>query len=536
MQKLQTKSQTFETLREGNFLYIDKTKHVHELVKDGNGAYFLSRPRRFGKSLLLSTFESLFSGDKKLFEGLYIYDKWDWGKKYPVIKFDLSVRSSRTAEILSNSLASLMLGIAQDNEITLNEQYAPERFSELIEKLYEKKKQKVVILIDEYDKAVRSSIDKPQEIQDAIKETMREFYKAIKANDQYIHFVFLTGVTKFYGLAIFSALNNIEDITLDPKYCDICGYTQDELANHFGELIPELTKKYSYKNNEKTLKRIKYWYNGYSWDGKTAIYNPYSTLNLFTNLEFSNYWLEIGTPGFLASLIKQKKYSELIYRHERAFSQRELLGFNMEKFSVPTLLFQSGYLTIREIEMGKEKKYRLSWPNAEVRKSFFDSLLNLVENANEIEDEIAELSKQIEESIIKLDASLFSSVISKVLTKIPFNLFKDKGAKEAIYHSSLLLALWACGFDAWGEDNTNIGIIDVTWKFDDFLYVVMEVKQTNKVEKLDHVLKLAKKQIEDRKYYEKYLTKKIKVISMPIVFVKAPKKMVVKCGMREIEK
>jgi hypothetical protein len=160
----------------------------------------------------------------------------------------------------------------------------------------------------------------------------------------------------------------------------------------------------------------------------------------------------------------------------------------------------------------------------------------ITENANEIEDEIKELSKQIEKSIVKLDASLFSSVISKVLTKIPFNLFKDKGAKEAIYHSSLLLALWACGFDAWGEDNTDIGIIDITWRFDDYLYVIMEVKQTNKVEKLDQVLKLAKKQIEDRKYYEKYLTKKTKVISMPIAFVKAPKKMVVKCGMKEIEK
>jgi DNA segregation ATPase FtsK/SpoIIIE-like protein len=342
MEKLQTDIQTFQALREGKFLYVDKTRQMFDLISRGR-VYFLSRPRRFGKSLLLSTFESLFNAEEELFKGLFIHDHWDWKKKYPVIKFDMSKLSTASAEILERDLNVMLELMAENKKVQLKPSSSAMQFSQLIQRVYLKEQQtKVVILIDEYDEAIRASLDKTPEIRNAIKETMREFYKILKAEDQYIHFVFLTGVSKFSGLAIFSALNNIKDITLNPNYADICGYTQTELETHFDELISELAKSESY-SPEKTLKEIKYWYNGYTWDGKTAIYNPYSTLNLFTDLEFSNYWLQTGTPGFLASLVRQKKYSELLYQ-QGSFDKDDLLGIDMERLTTPVLLFQAGYL------------------------------------------------------------------------------------------------------------------------------------------------------------------------------------------------
>ncbi|MDR2708910.1 MAG: hypothetical protein LBC07_02935, partial [Elusimicrobiota bacterium] len=212
---------------------------------------------------------------------------------------------------------------------------------------------------------------------------------------------------------------------------------------------------------------IKYWYNGYTWDGKTAIYNPYSTLSAFEDLKFSNYWIQTGTPAFLNSLIRQKRYNEVIYRQTEPFNERQLLGVNMEKLAISTLLFQAGYLTIKEIN---DDDYVLSWPNAEVRQSFSDAILEFAKDSNRVEAQVKDIAKQIDTSIQELNAPLFSDAIGEVLKNVPFRLFQDR---EAVYHAALLLALWACCFDAWGEDPTCTGIIDIVWKVEDSLYVII---------------------------------------------------------------
>ncbi|MDR2709428.1 MAG: AAA family ATPase, partial [Elusimicrobiota bacterium] len=314
MKNLPLGTQSFEKMRDtkSNFLYVDKTERIFDLVSSGS-VFFLSRPRRFGKSLLASTLRALFEGRKEWFEGLYIYDKWDWSRKYPVINISFGSRSVGSAEILRNTLSSLMLGIAADNGIVLTEQYHTERFAQLIRELHREKKEKVVILIDEYDKAIRNNLNKSVEVQTAIREVLRDFYEVIKDLDEHIHFVFITGVTKFAGVSIFSGLNNLVDITLNPRFCDICGYTQKELQTYFDDYIDILAKNHSW-TREKTLGVIKFWYNGYTWDGKTSIYNPYSTLNLFYKKSFSNYWFASATSGFLLDLVeKDYNYRELVF-------------------------------------------------------------------------------------------------------------------------------------------------------------------------------------------------------------------------------
>ncbi|MDR2708930.1 MAG: AAA family ATPase, partial [Elusimicrobiota bacterium] len=307
MKKLPVGKQTFEEVR-GDCIYIDKTKHIYKLI-DAGKIYFLSRPRRFGKSLLVSTLEALFKNKKKLFKDLYIYDKWEWGTEYPVIKIDFADITTDTMEDLSNDLIKTLNENAKKNNIELAQSNTSvaKKFSGLIKTLYQEKKQKVVILVDEYDKAIRNNLDLPLDKQDEIRKSLRNFYEVIKCNDEYIRFVFLTGVTKFSGLSLFSSLNSLNDITLDGQYSAICGYTQEELETSFGEYIEALAKKYSFSKKE-ILAEIRTWYNGYTWDGKTSIYNPFSTLLLFSKLDFANYWYASGSPKFLIDYL-QKNWS-----------------------------------------------------------------------------------------------------------------------------------------------------------------------------------------------------------------------------------
>jgi Predicted AAA-ATPase. len=280
--------QTFEKIRNSNYYYVDKTMFVKKL--ENGGYYFLSRPRRFGKSLFLDTLKEAFSGNKELFKGLYLYDNWDWEKRYPIIKISFASGNIRTSDILLDLMTSQVNRISEKEKINLKEKRPSQMFLELIEKLYEKYNQKVVVLIDEYDKPILDAIENI-EVARENREILKDFYSVLKDADPYLKLVFLTGVSRFSKVSIFSGLNQLNDITIDPSFATVCGYTQSELESVFEDRLKDFDKE-----------KIKEWYNGYNWLGE-SVYNPFDILLLFDKKMFKPYWFEAETPTFLIKMI-----------------------------------------------------------------------------------------------------------------------------------------------------------------------------------------------------------------------------------------
>jgi hypothetical protein len=303
MQKLPIGRQDFKLIRENNYLYVDKTKYIHKLIENGD-IYFLSRPRRFGKSLLLSTIAELFKGNEKLFKELYIHNKWKWKETYIVIYIDLSNGEFKTVKESEKSLTDIINRNMKELEVPVYSKTLNGKFTDLIFETYKTTGKRVVVLIDEYDKAIIDNITDIN-IADKNRRILHDFYQIIKSNDQYIKFVFITGVSKFAQVSIFSGLNSPDDITFDKDYGGICGYTHEELEDYFKDYIEELAVEESL-NYEEILQKINFWYDGYSWDGKIKLYNPFSTLLLFKKREFSNYWFKTGTPTFLMEILKKE--------------------------------------------------------------------------------------------------------------------------------------------------------------------------------------------------------------------------------------
>jgi hypothetical protein len=297
----------FKKLREGGYIYVDKTEYIYRLIKEGSGYYFLSRPRRFGKSLLLSTIEYLFKGEKELYKGLYIYsynignkslvieDKWNWEETYPVIRIDFAKTQIRDEKELEKELRATIIETGKRYRYKYNKEYTINRnFELLIERIYEGSKKQVVILIDEYDKPILDNIEKKEEVE-RIREVLKGFYTTLKGLDRYIRFVLVTGVSKFAKVSLFSGLNQLKDISLDERYGNICGYTQEEVEIYFKEYLERVD-----------LEEVKEWYNGYSFLGE-RLYNPFDILLYLDSKKFDNYWYKTGTPTFLIKLIKRKR-------------------------------------------------------------------------------------------------------------------------------------------------------------------------------------------------------------------------------------
>ena len=300
MKKLPIGVQDFRKLIKDNYIYVDKTKYLYDLLESGN-VYFLSRPRRFGKSLTVSTFEYLFKGEKNLFEGTYISDKWDFTKTYPVISISMS---GRTTSDLKSFKESILLTIKQlykkygfEQETNL----IPESFRYLVRQLSQRGR--VVILIDEYDKPILDNIDNPKKAEN-IRNFLRSFYSTFKDLDKYLKFVFITGISKFSKVGIFSGLNNLKDLTLKSDMSTSLGYTKQEIRKYFQKGIQK-TKIELGLNEVEFWDKLENWYNGYSWNGREFVYNPFSILNFFDEYTFSNYWFESGTPSFLISYLKE---------------------------------------------------------------------------------------------------------------------------------------------------------------------------------------------------------------------------------------
>ena len=362
--------QSFRQLREDNCIYVDKTRHIHELCRQG-GMFFLSRPRRFGKSLLLSTMEELFLGNKDLFEDTWIADKWDWTKKSPIIHISFL------------EVPYITMGLEAGLRYFLLEKYEEQGinskgitdigllFTRLIKELY-KQHGKVVILIDEYDKPIIDYLEfhKIKEAK-ANQEVLGLFYGGLKEVGVFIRFLFITGVSKFTRVSLFSKLNNLTDLTIHPDYATIVGYTQEELENNFVDYINETLEKFTHYTRAELLAKVRLWYNGYSWDGQTRLYNPSGILSFLDTRDFQGFWFQTGTPTFVVKKILEQG----LFQIENIETTIDFLNqYSLDNIELTSLLFQTGYLTIKE--KSEDGDLVLSYPNQEVRMAMYTLLMD----------------------------------------------------------------------------------------------------------------------------------------------------------------
>jgi len=481
MKKLPIGISTFSTIRQENYIYIDKTQDAYNLISNYNYT-FLSRPRRFGKSLFLDTLQEIFEGNKKLFEGLYIYDKWDWNKSYPVIKLswggDLrSIKGLKETAYTMFKENQKRLGI--ECEIPKSPSSC---FRELIQECYNKYQQKVVILIDEYDKPILDNLDQI-EVAKECRELIKSIYIQMKENDRYIEFAFLTGVSKFSKASIFSGLNNLRDISLLPKFGTVCGYTQNDIETSF---LPYLKGV--------DLDRLKNWYNGYNFLSQ-KVYNPFDILLFIdSDCRFNNYWFKTGTPSFLIKLFKENDYN--LAEFEKLEVGEELLNsFDIEDISLETVMFQSGYLTIKEIEyLGDNSIFYLGFPNIEVKKSFNDYLLTYYFVKRTQKQKIQTTLYRV---IASSDLQRLETVLKSLFASIAYNNFTNNYIEnyEGFYASVFYAYFAGAGFDKIiAEDATSIGRIDLSVFIDDKVYIFeLKVNQTG-----------ALNQIKEKNYQQKY--------------------------------
>ncbi|KZX16997.1 putative AAA-ATPase [Methanobrevibacter cuticularis] len=510
MKKLPIGISTFSKIIEDDYIYVDKTEHIYKMLNNGE-LYFFSRPRRFGKSLLLSTLEELFKGNKELFKGLYIYDKWDWDKKYPIISLDFGNIVHDTPEKLEISLEEFVDGIAEKYNINLKKSFLSSKFAELLEKIHEKTGSKVVILIDEYDKAINSHID-DIEIAKTNRDKLRSFYQVLKANDAHLNFVFITGVTKFSKASIFSELNNLDDITIHPEYVNICGYTQDEFETDFKEHIKRNIKATNMKE-EDLLESIKQWYNGYSWDGKNFVYNPFTVLKFLDTGKFANYWFDTGTPKLLVDLIKEDYTDiEVLTKKESEFSGI-FPNFELENLDFATVLLQTGYLTIKSEKTypGEQSVYKLAIPNREVKESLFSYIIGFYTKYSA--EKIEPMTKNMFRYITKLDTENLQKSFETLLHKIPNLLYGDL-KKELEAHYQILVISWLqlLGFDIEAEVMNIKGRIDAVLKYNN-LVVIAEFKFSRE-KSHDVMIEDALTQIIRKEYYKSYQNKNVILLGM----------------------
>jgi len=499
--------QSFEKIRTGDFYYVDKTPFVKKLVDEGGGYFFLSRPRRFGKSLFLDTLRQAFLGKRELFKGLYLENNWDWSEKYPVVYISFGAGVHRSVEELQNTFREIFLEHEKFYQVKLSYPSIKGRFKELIEILVEKYNQKVVVLIDEYDKPILDNINRP-EVAVEIREELKNFYSVLKDADPYLKFCFLTGVTKFSKVSIFSGLNNLKDITIHPDYATICGYTQEEFEIVFSDRLEGVD-----------LEEVRLWYNGYSWLGE-PVYNPFDILLFLDTKEFRPYWFETGTPTFLIKLLTERKF--FIPELEHLEVGEELIeSFEIESIKPETILFQTGYLTIEKLEyvLGKKRIYKLRYPNLEVKSAFSEHLLNyFVEDIRaKVQNEIR-LARILESGKIEDLIDIFHAFFAS----IPHDWYRktELSGYEGFYASIFYCYFAALGLEVRVEDATNQGRLDMAVLFEGRCYLfefkVVESEAEGK----------ALLQLKEKRYFEKYQGRCEKIFLIGVEFSKRERNIV----------
>ncbi len=503
--------QSFEKLIGENFLYVDKTEFVYRLIRK-SGYYFLSRPRRFGKSLLISTLEAFFLGKRELFKGLAIdsHDDVEW-KEYPVFHLDFSGKDfSQNDHSLFSHINNYLSVWEKRFGIVPEIKDVDTRFSNLIITEYERTGRQMVILIDEYDRPLLQNLRKEsQKRQEKFRNILKGFFGVLKSCDKYIKFGFLTGVTKFGRVSVFSDLNNLSDITLLRDYNAICGITETELVDNFKEGITELGKQYGLTYAE-TCARLKSNYDGYRFTGWEAegIYNPFSLLNAFNNREFNDYWFLSATPTMLIELLKNCDLN-LSQLDGAARTEADLMGLEPVSRDPIPLLFQSGYLTIKGTVMdGRKTKYRLGFPNEEVENGFLDALLPYYVNTNQFDDgfNISSFIEALREN--RVDD--FMNMMKSLMEGVPYNEFSDKKIHENRFRDVVFIICRLMGMSVQAECHTNRGRIDMTVKTDRFIFII-EFKVDESPEK-------ALEQIDEKHYADPYIADGRTVVKVGVEF------------------
>ncbi|HEB61923.1 MAG TPA: hypothetical protein ENI82_02115 [Bacteroidetes bacterium] len=484
MKKLPIGIQTFSDIIKEGFVYVDKTEIAYKLINNGR-YYFLSRPRRFGKSLFLDTLKEIFEGNKEIFKGLYIYDRWDWKVKYPVLRISLGSGVHKTVKDLSENLLWILKKTERDLGIKCKDNLKPKQcFEHLLVSAYEKYNQKVVVLIDEYDKPILDNIT-DKEVAREMRDAMKDFYGVIKDNDAFIQFVFITGVSKFSKMNLFSGLNNLNDITLDEKYATICGYTHNDLLTVFEEHLRGVD-----------MEKVKKWYNGYNYLGD-KVYNPFDILLFIDkNFEYSNYWWETGNPSFLIEMLKTQNY--YIPELENFVASKEILNtFDVDKIELVALLWQTGYLTItKKTSTLFGIKYTLNTPNREIQTSLNSLFITYL--TGQVTEKL-KYQEKLFDMLDKPDLDGFRDALFTLFASISYtNFINSKLYEYEGYYASVVYAyLASIGLDIIPEDTTNLGRMDLSAKLEDKVFI-FEFKLTEKA------TGNALKQIKEKRYWEKY--------------------------------
>ncbi len=496
MKKLPIGIQNIDRILSEGYLYVDKTGFALNLVQNSKH-YFMSRPRRFGKSLFLNTLMEIFKGNKSLFKGCKIYEsdyKWE---KHPPVYFDFSSIPNRTPEVFETGLKETLAEIADSFGISITGSSVQLLLKSLVKGLA--KKNRVVVLIDEYDQPIINNLKNPA-IAEQNRDLLKDFFATLKSLDKYIQFTFVTGVSKFSQVSLFSGPNHLLDITMDPEYAGMMGYTEEELRYYFEPHIQEMVREKGNSKDE-VVKEVRTWYNGYRFSEKElSVYNPYSTLRFFHAKKAESYWYSSGTPSFLIDEVK-KHPRDLAPLSGTTALKSALLDINeLTDANLTALMFQTGYLTIQDYSTSG--LYYLGFPNQEVQQAFFGSLVHCFAPTNRA------LVAECEEALEAHDLDLFFKQIKALFASFPYHLFSK--ANESTYQGMFLAILKGMGLDAEAERLTNLGRIDLVINMGKTIFI-LECK-------LDKSAEDALKQIQDKKYFERWVETGKKVILVGVNF------------------
>ena len=485
--------QSFRKLRTTNCIYVDKTEAIYDIISH-HGSYFLSRPRRFGKSLLLSTIKEIFLGNKMFFKDLWIENNWDWIETNPVIHISFAALGYETLgleEAIRYELKSLYEKynfVPKSEDIKL-------LFKELIINL-SNTQNKVVLLIDEYDKPIIDFLGK-EEIHKAKENRaiLKQFYSALKDCDEYLRFLLITGVSKFTQVSIFSDLNNLDDLTVKPSFATALGYTHAEIERYFEEYLQKVLRYNPEHTRERILLEMQEWYNGYSWDGIHRVYNPFGTMRFLDSGMFRNYWFETGSPTFL---IKKIMEDGIFYVENFRTTLNILSKYDLENLSTTSLMFQTGYLTIKEKH--KDGFILLDYPNREVRESMYQFLV--VDMSRQASHLSGVSALDLVYAFNNNDLQHVQKILISLFSQLPYDTYSNQ--QEGFYHGLLHLVFNLMGLYIQSEVHTSNGRADCIIHTPQNIYI-LEFKYNLSS-------KAAMEQIKDRKYFNPYLASEKNII------------------------
>ena len=494
--------QNFEKLREGGYVYVDKTSLIHKLVNSGT-YYFLSRPRRFGKSLLISTMEAYFKGKKELFRGLELEKlEKDW-TEYPVLHLDLNGISYNSEDVLDQVLNEKLSAWETEFGICAKSTIPGLRFQNIIDAAYSYTGHHVVILIDEYDKPIVDNLGNTK-LTDYYRKTLQGFYSVLKAKDGQIRFGFLTGVSKIGKLSVFSTLNNLRDISMESEYSDICGISEDDLHKYFDESVTELAEANRMSRDE-CYQKLKYKYDGYHFsEDAPGMYNPFSLLNTFNSSKFKDYWFETGTPTLLVNVMKKTSFDITTLSDNIVVPASKLNGMQDIVNKPVSLFFQTGYLTIKDYD-SEYDEYRLGFPNDEVKNGFLEFIYSYYVPVNPSDD--SSKTSLLARALRAGDPYTFMKILEALFANATYQI---QGDSEKNFQYAMYIIMELLGEYVQAERSTSNGRIDLLLQTKDYIYII-ELK-------IDNTADAALQQIEDKGYAKPFADDSRKIFKIGASF------------------